>query len=391
MMRQPVDPSRWLKLRDCLTPEERPESATEIPLGAPAVGAYRAGWSPVARWRGTAVDGASCVVELRDAWDDMVLRQHLVDHVAADGRPRRGAAADRLILLYACEERVGLGSMRRNSVPPRLIVGPWREVHQVYVPQPLVRSGASATGPALPRLEAPLLSLITVVLNGAATLEQTVQSVLPWCGTSVEYLVIDGASTDGTVGIIRRYEGDAIRWVSELDAGIYDGMNRGWRLARGHFVGFLGGDDILLDLPLEALRATRERGSDLVYGDVRLSDGRRFRSRYGAGLRFDNTLHHQGLFTRRGLSAEGPFDLRFRTFADFDLNQRLYRRGARAAAADTVVAYFRVSGASGRGSRAELLDVVRQNFGGAAVVLARLGGKLRGARARLRRLARRRG
>lgn len=90
---------------------------------------------------------------------------------------------------------------------------------------------------------APLVTIITVVYNGAATLESTIQSVLGQTYDNIEYIIVDGGSNDGTVDIIRRYENKIHRWISEPDKGIYDAMNKGVSLANGVYIGMLNADD----------------------------------------------------------------------------------------------------------------------------------------------------
>jgi len=89
----------------------------------------------------------------------------------------------------------------------------------------------------------PLVSIITVVFNGERYLEQTIEAVLGQTYTNVEYIVVDGGSSDCTVDILRKYEGCIDYWVSEPDAGIYDAMNKGLSLASGQIVGIINADD----------------------------------------------------------------------------------------------------------------------------------------------------
>ena len=89
----------------------------------------------------------------------------------------------------------------------------------------------------------PLVTIITVVFNGEKYLQQTIQSVINQTYDNVEYVVIDGGSTDGTVDIIRKYEDKIDYWVSEPDQGIYDAMNKGIQLAGGEIVGLINSDD----------------------------------------------------------------------------------------------------------------------------------------------------
>ena len=89
----------------------------------------------------------------------------------------------------------------------------------------------------------PLVTVITVVFNGAATIEDTIRSVIEQNYKNVEHIIIDGGSTDATLSILRKYDGNIDYWVSEKDAGIYDAMNKGIELARGDYVGMLNSDD----------------------------------------------------------------------------------------------------------------------------------------------------
>jgi glycosyltransferase involved in cell wall biosynthesis len=89
----------------------------------------------------------------------------------------------------------------------------------------------------------PLISLITVVFNGVGTIEGTIRTVIEQTYSNIEYIVVDGGSTDGTLDVLRRYEREIDYWVSEKDAGIYDAMNKGIALARGDYIGMLNADD----------------------------------------------------------------------------------------------------------------------------------------------------
>lgn len=89
------------------------------------------------------------------------------------------------------------------------------------------------------------ISIITVSYNAAKTIEQTIQSVVNQTYDNIEYIIIDGGSTDGTVDIIKKYEDKIAYWVSEPDKGIYDAMNKGILKASGEYIYFLGADDWL--------------------------------------------------------------------------------------------------------------------------------------------------
>lgn len=98
-----------------------------------------------------------------------------------------------------------------------------------------------------------LISIITVVYNGAKTLEQTIQSVLNQAYKNIEYIIIDGGSTDGTLDIIKKYENQINFWISEPDKGVYDAMNKGIKRAKGELIGMINSDDWYEDNTLETI------------------------------------------------------------------------------------------------------------------------------------------
>src|SRR5882757_1386619 len=92
-----------------------------------------------------------------------------------------------------------------------------------------------------------LVSVITVVYNGASTLEDTIRSVAGQTFRDFEFLIVDGGSKDATIDIIKKYPDTVTRWISEPDKGVYDAMNKGIRLAEGEWLYFLGSDDTFQD------------------------------------------------------------------------------------------------------------------------------------------------
>ena len=89
----------------------------------------------------------------------------------------------------------------------------------------------------------PLISIITVVYNGDKYLEQTIQSVINQSYKNIEYIIVDGGSTDGTLDIIKKYDSYISKWVSEADKGLYDAMNKGIGMASGELIGMINSDD----------------------------------------------------------------------------------------------------------------------------------------------------
>lgn len=120
----------------------------------------------------------------------------------------------------------------------------------------------------------PLVSIVTPSFNQARFLEATLQSVLSQDYPNLEYLVVDGASTDGSVEIIRRYADRLTWWVSEPDSGQSDAINKGLRRARGEFIGWLNSDDIYLPGAVSAAVAAFQfhPQAGLIYGDAQSID-----------------------------------------------------------------------------------------------------------------------
>ena len=121
----------------------------------------------------------------------------------------------------------------------------------------------------------PVVSIITVVYNGARFVEETLTSVLAQQDVTLDYHVIDGGSTDGTVEIIRRYADRLAGWVSEPDQGIADAFNKGIARARGDYLMFLNADDALAHPRALAELLEHAAGAgwpDVVYGDFDLYD-----------------------------------------------------------------------------------------------------------------------
>jgi glycosyltransferase involved in cell wall biosynthesis len=120
----------------------------------------------------------------------------------------------------------------------------------------------------------PLVSVITVVFNGAATIEHTIRSVVEQTYDNMEYIIIDGGSTDGTLDILRRYGNCIDYWVTEKDEGIYDAMNKGIARARGEYVGMLNADDYFSNpLALEKIASCILKNSaDAVFSCLDIVD-----------------------------------------------------------------------------------------------------------------------
>jgi glycosyltransferase involved in cell wall biosynthesis len=211
----------------------------------------------------------------------------------------------------------------------------------------------------------PLFSVITIALNCAEDAERTARSVLAQAGTSYEYLIKDGGSTDGTVERLRAL---GVRVVSTPDDGIYDAMNQGLTASGGEYVVFMNAGDVFAapDVLATVAQHIERRGRpDFLYGDIRslvrhpylaetTAKGRliRYPERLGRFWLFRKMICHQAWFVRRAIYAAQPFDTNYRVLSDnaFLLDMVLRRRVSYAHV-PSVVAVFDGGGLSTKRSQ----------------------------------------
>lgn len=169
------------------------------------------------------------------------------------------------------------------------------------------------------------LSIITINRNNAEGLRKTIESVIPQTFTDYEYIIIDGASTDGSVDIIKQYADTITYWVSEQDKGIYNAMNKGILNASGEYLLFLNSGDWLVDNSILTNIFISNANVDILYGNVLLPyDENRIDIRKGCNrdrltlkdFIFD-TICHQAAFIRRDLfKSNGLYDERYKMSSD---------------------------------------------------------------------------
>lgn len=188
------------------------------------------------------------------------------------------------------------------------------------------------------RADKPLVSVITVVFNGAATLEYTIQSVIGQSYDNIEYIVIDGGSTDGTADILRKYDDHIDCWVSERDAGIYDAMNKGIALAKGKYVGMLNADDYFADTSAleKIVRRLEESNVDAVFSCLDIvapDDSNRVLRKYRISsfssfmLRIGVMPPHPTFYCKKSCYEKaGQYRTDYRIAADFEMMVRLLLR-----------------------------------------------------------------
>ena len=199
------------------------------------------------------------------------------------------------------------------------------------------------------------ISIVTVAYNSEKTIRQTIESVLNQTYTNIEYLIIDGKSTDKTVEIAKSYEkkfyekGIEYRIISEKDNGIYDAMNKGASLATGKFVAMLNSDDWYEPCAVETVVNTyNEQPFDMFYGDIRIikenGDTIVKHSRYDKIATSRHWNHptsfiSKEIYNQMQYKCEGIHD-------DFDLFLRIRKAGKKIVIKNVVMANFRIGGVS---------------------------------------------
>ena len=229
------------------------------------------------------------------------------------------------------------------------------------------------------------VSVVTVCYNAVQTLEKTILSVLSQPYPDVEYIIIDGGSTDGTVDIIKKYAGRLAYWVSEPDKGIYDAMNKGTLIASGDWVIYINADDVLLSLPIETLQIEKVHSYySAICGEVKTECGI-IKPVFNWSIFTHNTLPHQGIFYNQRLRY-GLFDLKYKVFADYAFNIDLYKKGAKVLCIDEIIAFHSLDGISNNKKYVkELFSIIRSN-GLCAYCLSLLYFKYKGVSVRVKKL-----
>lgn len=198
--------------------------------------------------------------------------------------------------------------------------------------------------------EAPLVSIVTVVLNGSAHLEQTIRSVLEQSYSPIEYIIVDGGSTDGTLDIIRKYESKIDYWQSEPDKGIYDAMNKGIALATGEIIGIINADDYYTPDAVQQVMDKRKSGNaDLFYGDMLVLTGDTQSLMKPDITKMDEkpSIFHPSCFvSKKVYDAAGTFDTRYKISADYDFLLRCLKQKYRFSYVSHPLTVFRPGGMS---------------------------------------------
>lgn len=226
-------------------------------------------------------------------------------------------------------------------------------------------------------MKQPVISIITICYNSAKTLEETINSVLSQDYPALDYVIIDGGSTDGTLDIIEKYRSQLGYFHSEKDEGISDAFNKGIAAAKGDLIGIINSDDLLLPGALKEVAKAYDGQTDVYRGNVIITNrdtgfsGRETPSMKFPLAPFTIRCAHQGTFiTPDAYKQYGVYDKKFRYMMDYDLLTRFYQRGARFKYVPADVAEFRLGGVSGAASAKKFYDIthVVMNNGGSRLL-----------------------
>ena len=197
------------------------------------------------------------------------------------------------------------------------------------------------------------ISIITVCHNSQNTIEETINSVINQSAQhQIEYIIIDGASTDRTINIIKEYQKSySINLVSEPDEGIYDAMNKGVKIAKGEWIIFLNSDDYFFnqDVIKNIMLKLDSSSADIIYGSTE------FRYKHFKQIRNPKPLNtiwkkmpfnHQSCLVKRKLLLDHPFDTKYQLAADYEFIVYHYKSGTSFNKIDTIISSFYGHGAS---------------------------------------------
>lgn len=197
----------------------------------------------------------------------------------------------------------------------------------------------------------PKISIVTPTFNAARYLAQAIESIAIQRYPHVEYIVVDGGSTDDTLDIVKAHEGLVTRWISEPDDGISDAFNKGISMATGEIIGIINADDYYHPGAFDAVAASAEETpeADVYFGDAiheRFDGSGMFHFKpalpIGKFIWRRMPISHPATFVRRSAYEKyGLYDTRYRLAMDYDLILRMYRRGAKFCYVPSTLAHFR--------------------------------------------------
>lgn len=177
------------------------------------------------------------------------------------------------------------------------------------------------------------VSIVTVCRNSEKTIQRTIQSVRNQTYPDIEYIIVDGQSTDSTLDIIKSYEPEfegRMRWISEPDGGIYDAMNKGIHMATGELIGIINSDDYYEpNAVADIVSSMTEDKYQILYGFMRtLKDGKEYSIEFHSHAFLEKSMicHPTCFVTKKLYEDYGAFDLKYISVADYDFLLRMKKK-----------------------------------------------------------------
>ncbi len=191
-----------------------------------------------------------------------------------------------------------------------------------------------------------LVTVVTITYNAEKFLQETILSVVNQSYKNIEYIIIDGNSTDNTVNIIKKYEDKIDYWVSEPDEGIYYAMNKAIEKATGKWINFMNAGDTFFDLDtVKYVMEHKNDDTELIYGNVFLKEKGIVRRAWDQSQWYlQMPFCHQTLFTLTGIMKKEPFDISFRLAADHNFIVKMHKEKKKFDYIDKTLAIFALGG-----------------------------------------------
>jgi glycosyltransferase involved in cell wall biosynthesis len=190
----------------------------------------------------------------------------------------------------------------------------------------------------------PKITIITVTLNASLLLKQTIESIINQTYSNIEYIIIDGASTDNTLDIIKKYKRYITYWISEPDEGIYDAMNKGLEKATGEWINFMNAGDSFSEIyTISKVFKLLKSETDIIVGNTNLINKNNITYIKALGLEgvFDEMFCcHQSMFVKSSIIKQLKFDTSFKIAADYDFSLKCYTLKKKFQFLDFAVANF---------------------------------------------------
>lgn len=217
----------------------------------------------------------------------------------------------------------------------------------------------------------PLVSIITVCFNSEKTITKTIESVLNQTYGTIEYIIVDGKSSDNTLEVVKKYKDDfkkkgfSFTIISESDAGIYDAMNKGINHSTGDIIGMINSDDWYeTDAVSQMVEVYNKNKFDVFYADLRIHKPSGLLVKHAKIKKIASTRHwnHPTTFVTKEIYREFKYSLDRGIYADWDFILRLRKNGKKIVVLDKVLANFEFGGISSKKSMKHTINRIKLRY-----------------------------